>query len=88
MIVKHKSQDSKKTSKIDQLDMCFLADQVDAVATTMWALAERMEYYAGFNAELVSHSREMAGASTIAKDWAKAIRKESAKTAAKAKRSK
>jgi hypothetical protein len=77
--VKRKSQEAKRISKIERLDMGFLADQVDAVATMMWALAERMEYYAGFNTELVSHSREMAGASTIARGWAKAIRKESKK---------
>jgi hypothetical protein len=41
----------------------------------MWALAERMEYFAGFNSEMVKHSREMAGASVIARKWATAIRK-------------
>ena len=55
-------------------DAAFLADQIDAVATLMWALAERMEYYAGFNGELNRHAREMAGASAIARGWAKAIR--------------
>jgi hypothetical protein len=41
----------------------------------MWALAERMEYFGGFNGEMVKHSREMAGASVIARKWAKAIRR-------------
>ena len=55
-------------------DATFLADQIDAVATLMWALAERMEYYAGFSGELNRHAREMAGASIIARGWAMAIR--------------
>lgn len=55
-------------------DAMFLADQIDAVATLMWALAERMEYYAGFSGELNRHAREMAGASIIARGWAMAIR--------------
>jgi len=56
-------------------DADILAEQIDAVATLMWALAERMEYFAGFNGEMVKHSREMAGASVIARKWATAIRK-------------
>ena len=56
-------------------DAAFLAEQIDAVATIMWALAERMEYFGGFNGEMVKHSREMAGASVIARKWAKAIRR-------------
>ena len=56
-------------------DAAFLAEQIDAVATIMLALAERMEYFGGFNGEMVKHSREMAGASVIARKWAKAIRR-------------
>ena len=56
-------------------DADYLAEQIEAVATLMWALAERMEYFAGFNGEMVKHSREMAGASVIARKWAAAIRK-------------
>ena len=56
-------------------DADFLAEQIDAVATLMWALAERMEYFGGFNGLMVEHSREMAGASVIARKWAKAIRR-------------
>lgn len=65
----------KKTSrKRARDDADFLARQVDAVATIMWALAERMEYYGGLDAEMTRHAREMAGASVIAQGWAKAIR--------------
>ena len=81
---KHRSERRAKTSKlvvvrslrqIVRQDADFLAEQIDAVATLMWALAERMEYFAGFNGEMVKHSREMAGASVIARKWAAAIRK-------------
>ena len=56
-------------------DAAFLAEQIDAVATIMLALAERMEYFGGFNGLMVEHSREMAGASVIARTWAKEIRR-------------
>ena len=56
-------------------DAEFLAEQIEAIATLMWALAERMEYFGGFNCLMVEHSREMAGASVIARKWAKAIRR-------------
>lgn len=65
----------KKLRPVVGKDADFLAEQIDAVATLMWALAERMEYFGGFNGELVRHSREMAGASVIARKWAKEIRK-------------
>ena len=55
-------------------DAAFLADQIDAIATLMWALSERMEYYAGFNGKMNLHAREMAGASSIARTWSSAIR--------------
>jgi hypothetical protein len=72
-----KKQRQRARSKVTPLvrhDAEFLADQIDAVATLMWALAERMEYYAGFSGELNKHGREMAGASVLARGWAKAIR--------------
>lgn len=56
-------------------DAEFLAEQIEAIATLMWALAERMEYFGGFNGLMVEHSREMAGASVIARTWAKEIRR-------------
>ena len=74
-----RKQDRRKVSPLDRHDANFLADQIDAVATLMWALAERMEYYAGFSGELNRHAREMAGASEIARGWAKAIRGENMK---------
>ena len=65
----------RRLDRFVRQDADFLAEQIDAVATLMWALAERMEYFTGFNGELVRHSREMAGASVIAKKWAVEIRK-------------
>lgn len=65
----------RRLDRFVRQDADFLAEQIDAVATLMWALAERMEYFAGLNGEMVKHSREMAGASVIARKWAAAIRK-------------
>jgi hypothetical protein len=75
---KPKAKPQARRRRLDRFvrqDAGFLAEQIDAVATLMWALAERMEYFAGFNGEMVKHSREMAGASVIARKWATAIRK-------------
>lgn len=75
---KPKAKPQASRRRLDQFvrqDADFIAEQIDAVATLMWALAERMEYFAGFNGEMVKHSREMAGASVIARKWATAIRK-------------
>ena len=66
----------RRLDSVVRRDADFLAEQIDAVATLMWALAERMEYFGGFNGEMVKHSREMAGASILAKGWASAIRKQ------------
>lgn len=52
----------------------FVADELDAIATLMWGTAERMEYFGGFKGEMRQHAHELAGAATIAKGWAKAIR--------------
>ena len=65
---------SKPKHKLSAMDADCLAEQIEAVATMMWALAERMEYYGVFNSKLTRHAREMAGASALAKGWAKAIR--------------
>ena len=74
MTTKKRTRAARKVRRLVRHDAEFLADQIDAVATLMWAMAERMEYYAGFSGELNKHAREMAGASTIARGWAKAIR--------------
>ena len=65
----------RRLDRFVRQDADSLAEQIDAVATLMWALAERMEYFAGFNDEMFKHSREMAGASVNARKWAVAIRK-------------
>ena len=52
----------------------FLAEQIDAVATIMWALAEHMESFTEFDGEIFKHSHEMAGASITARTWAEGIR--------------
>ena len=65
----------RRLDRVVRRDADFLAEQIEAVATLMLALAERMEYFGGFNGLIVEHAREMAGASVIARKWAVAIRK-------------
>jgi uncharacterized protein Yka (UPF0111/DUF47 family) len=64
----------RKVTPVVRHDMSFLAKQIEDVATRMRALAERMEYYAGFNGELNKNAREMAGASMFVRELAKEIR--------------
>jgi hypothetical protein len=52
------------------MDAEFLAEQMAATATMMWATAERMEYFAGFNPKLLKHGRQLAEASAIVREWA------------------
>jgi hypothetical protein len=51
-----------------------VAEAIAAIATMMWGTAERMEYFGGFKGEMRQHAHELAGAATIARGWAKAIR--------------
>ena len=56
------------------MDLQFVANELDAAATLMWGVAERMEYFGGFKGEMRQHARELAGAAIIANGWAKAMR--------------
>lgn len=56
-----------------------LPDRLDWLAQQMRNVAAEMEYYGGFNAEIVEHSKELFGAANIARGWAKGIRRASAK---------
>jgi hypothetical protein len=57
-------------------DAEFLAEQMAAAATMMWTVAERMEYFAGFNPKLSKHGRQLAGASVILREWAGFVREQ------------
>jgi len=58
-------------------DLQYVADELDAVATMMWGVAERMEYFGGFKGEMRKHAHELAISATIARGWSKAIREKS-----------
>jgi hypothetical protein len=65
-----KQRKSKSKPATLRTDAEFLAEQMAAVATMMWTVAESMEYFAGFNPRLVKHGRQLAGASAMLKEWA------------------
>ena len=65
----------RKVSPTASHDASFLADQIEAVATLMWAVSEAMEYYAGFNYKLIADALAMARASIAAQAWAMAVRR-------------
>lgn len=52
-----------------------LAMRTQELADLMEILAVDFDYFGGLNAELVSHGRELMGASRIARGWAEQLRK-------------
>ena len=60
-------------------DADWLAEQMAATATMMWATAERMEYFAGFNPKLSKHGRQLAEASAILREWSGFVREQASK---------
>jgi hypothetical protein len=55
-------------------DADFLAEQMAAVATMMWATSERMAYFAGLNVVELDKAHRLAGVSAVLKIWAREVR--------------
>jgi len=70
------SKQRKRKPATLRMDADWLAEQMAATATMMWATAERMEYFAGFNPRLLKHGRQLAGASAILREWAGYVREQ------------
>jgi len=51
-----------------------LPDELDDLAIRMRNVSARMGHYAGFNAEIRQHAKELDGAANISRGWAKAMR--------------
>jgi hypothetical protein len=62
-----------------RMDAEFLAEQMAATATMMWTVAERMEYFAGFNPVLKKRAFQMAARGALIKTWSSDVRKEAMK---------
>ena len=75
----NKQRKRKRKPATLRMDAEFLAEQMAATATMMWAVAERMEYFAGFNPRLSKHGRQLAGASAILREWAGYVREQANK---------
>jgi hypothetical protein len=56
------------------MDDDWLAKQMVAVSTMMWAVAERMEYFAGFNPKMKSRVRILAMHGAMLSMWADEVR--------------
>lgn len=70
----HSTGSLKRVVRPSVTDLQYVADELDAMATLMLGVAKRMKYIGGFNGEMSKHANELAGAATIARGWAKAIR--------------
>ena len=74
----HKCSDAKEKA-LDPSDVprrVRLSEELDSLVLHMRVVSSKMEYFGGFNPEIVQHSREMAGAANIARGWAKHMRLE------------
>jgi hypothetical protein len=58
------------------MDADFLAEQMAAVATMMWTVAERMEYFAGFEPKLKDRALRLAALGAVLKTWASEVREQ------------
>jgi hypothetical protein len=57
-------------------DAEFLAEQMAATATMMWTVAERMEYFAGFDPNARARAGRVAAWSVILGTWASYVREQ------------
>jgi len=55
-------------------DAEFLADQMEAVATMMWATAEQMAYFAGFSVVNLDKAHRLASVSAVLELWSEEVR--------------
>jgi hypothetical protein len=60
-------------------DAEFLAEQMWALSTMMWTVAERMEYFAGFNPKLKQRAMHMAALSFSLRNWCSEVREQANK---------
>jgi hypothetical protein len=57
-------------------DADFLAEQMWALSTMMWTVAERMEYFAGFNPKMRGRAFRLAGVASVLKTWCSEVREQ------------
>jgi hypothetical protein len=60
-------------------DAEFLAEQMWALSTMMWTVAERMEYFAGFNPKLRSRALRLAEVAAVVRTWCSEVREQANK---------
>jgi hypothetical protein len=71
-----KQRKSKPATQRQRLDADFLAKQMAAVCTMMWTVAERMEYFAGFNPKMKSRVRILAMHAAMLSMWSDEVREQ------------
>jgi hypothetical protein len=74
-----KQRKSKRKPATLASDYDFLAEQMWALSTMMWTVAERMEYFAGFNPKLKARALRVAALAALLRTWSSDVRKEAMK---------
>jgi hypothetical protein len=74
-----KQRKRKRKPATLRMDAEFLAEQMAAVATMMWTVAERMEYFAGFNPKLKGRALRTAEVAAVLRTWCSEIREQANK---------
>jgi hypothetical protein len=75
-VTKQRKRHSKPATLSSDAD--FLAEQMWALSTMMWTVAERMEYFAGFNPKLKHRAMHMAALSFSLRNWCSEVREQAA----------
>jgi hypothetical protein len=79
---KSKPKDPRKDAEyraVHRMDAAYLAEQMAAVATMMWTVAERMEFFAGFNPKMRGRAVRLAEVAAVVRTWCSEVRGQSNK---------
>jgi len=60
-------------------DAEFLAEQMAALSIMMWTVAERMEYFAGFNPKMRGRALRLAQVAAVLRTWCSEVREQATK---------
>jgi hypothetical protein len=76
---KRKPEDPRKDAEyraVHRMDAAYLAEQMWSVATMMWTVAERMEYFAGFNPKMRGRALRLAEVAAVMMTWCSEVREQ------------
>ena len=76
-MTKQRKRKSKPVALLTDAEL--LAEQMEAAATIMWTVSEKMEYFAGFDPKTRDRPLRVAAWSVILRTWASEVREQANK---------